>query len=191
MRTSILGFSLLLLTPGLALAQDPGMALNMGRGLDNGVSVGWTFKEDWTLRPTLGAGYSQRTGLEARLGSTVLRSFGAGHRVYSYLGAGFFYSTGNSNTGSTLSGPTTGAGTGGQNFQGLTGNNLIQNQPSALYFTAPVGLRARVYGNFELFAEAAYQRTLTGQFALNQTGQFSGNQNERYGATFGLSMRLR
>jgi len=56
--------------------------------------------------------------------------------------------------------------------------------------TAPVGVRARVFRNFEAYAEAAYQKTLTGQFGLSQAGQFSGNERERYGATFGISLRL-
>lgn len=195
MRTSFLGVALLLvLAPELAHAQDTGLALNAGRGLDNGASVDWTFKEDWTLRPTIAAGYSQQTGFDARLGSTVLRSFGAGHRVYAYVGAGFLYATGRGNNGSNLGGPGqaggAGAGVGGRIPQGVTSNNLILNEPSAFYLTAPAGLRARIYGNFEAFAEAAYQRTLSGQFPLNQTGQFSGDLNRRFGATFGVSLRL-
>ena len=192
MKFSALGF-LLLVTPGLALAQDTGVALNAGRGLENGASIDWTFKEDWTLRPTMAAGYSQQTGFQARLGSTVLRSFGAGHRAYPYLGAGAYYTTGIGNGRTTLTGPNQ-IGGGGSNARSVpTGatNGLSQNQPSAFYLTAPIGVRARLFSNFEAFAEGAYQKTLSGQFGIDQTGQFSGNQHERLGATMGISLRLR
>ena len=184
MRSSLLALPLLVL-PSLALAQDRGVALNMGRGLDNGMSVGWTFRENWTLRPTLGAGYSQQTGFQASIGSTVLRSFGYGHRVYGYAGAGVYYGSANTGGGSTLGRPN----------PGTTGVNGINNSgygraANIAYVTAPAGLRARLYGNFEAFAEAAFQKTLSGQFGVNQVGQFSGNANQRFGATFGVTMRL-
>lgn len=185
MRSSRLALALpFLLLPGLSSAQDRGVALNMGRGLNNGMSVGWTFKENWTLQPTLAAGYSQATGFQASLGSTVLRSFGSGHRVYGYLGAGVYY--GSANTGvSTFGGPRQGGGpSSGNQF----GSSL--QAPNIVYATTPVGLRARLYGNVEAFAEAAYQKTLSGQFGLSQTGQFTGNGDRRFGATLGLSLRL-
>ncbi len=187
MRVSSFALPLLLL-PSLATAQERGLAVNMGRGLDNGLSVGWTFKENWTLRPTLGAGWSKPTGFQASLGSTVLRSFGIGERFYGYLGAGVYYGSANAGVGSSFGGPgstTPGGGRGNQ-----LANSLPQNSGSILFVTAPVGLRARLYGNFEAFAEAAYQRTLAGQFGLSQTGQFSGHGAERVGATFGISLRL-
>lgn len=185
MRRSLLSFSLILL-PALTLAQDRGMAVNMGRGLDNGMSVGWTFKENWTLRPTIGAGYSSQTGFQVALGSTVLRSFNLNDRFSAYVGAGVHFGSANS-------------GLGGQTLQGLgqtSSRNVRANQlnnsqnSSIVYFTAPFGLRARIHGNFEAFAEAAYQRTVNGQFGLSQTGQFSGNGSERFGATFGISLRF-
>jgi hypothetical protein len=182
---SALALSLLLL-PGLAAAQDQGVALNMGRGLDSGMSVNWTFRENWTLRPTLGLGYSDFNGFEAFLGSTVLRSFALGERVYVYGGAGVYF--GSSGSTRVAGGQQTPAGVGGASqFE----SSYTQNSGSLLYFTAPVGLRARLYGNFEAFAETAYQKTMSGQFALNQTGQFSGNGRQRFGATFGVSLRLR
>lgn len=186
MRASLLALPLFLL-PSLALAQEPGVALNMGRGLDNGMSVGWTFRENWTLRPTLGAGYSQQTGFQASIGSTVLRSFGFGHRVYGYVGAGVYY--GSANTGANPAFGGRGQNPGNTGVTSLN-NSLYQSGANIAYVTAPLGLRARLYGNFEAFAEAAYQRALSGQFGLNQTGQFSGNGSERYGATFGVSVRL-
>ena len=185
MRMSALALSLLLL-PGLAAAQDQGVALNMGRGLDSGMSVNWTFRENWTLRPTLGLGYSDFNGFEAFLGSTVLRSFALGERVYVYGGAGVYF--GSSGSTRVEGGQQTPGGVGGASqFE----SSYTQNSGSLLYFTAPVGLRARLYGNFEAFAETAYQKTMSGQFALNQTGQFSGNGRQRFGATFGVSLRLR
>ena len=36
-------------------------------------------------------------------------------------------------------------------------------RPGLLSGLSSVGLRARIYGNFEAFAEAAFQRTLSGQ----------------------------
>src|SRR5262249_6813078 len=152
-----------------------------GRGLDNGMGVNWTFKENWTLRPTIGAGYSQQSGFQARIGSTVLRSVGAGHRVYAYVGARAYFTTGSGRT-SRLGGPNqTGAVSGRTNFS-TSASSLDRNyQPQAFYVTAPVGLRARLFGNFEAFAEAAYQKTVSGTFALSQTGQFSGDQNGRFG----------
>lgn len=186
MRSSRLALAVpFLLLSGLTSAQDRGVALNMGRGLSNGMSVGWTFKENWTLQPTLAAGYSQQAGFQASLGSTVLRSFGSGHRVYGYAGAGVYY--GSANTGvNTLGGPQQGGG------RGSSGNQFGSSlQPANIvYATAPVGVRARLYGNVEAFAEAACQKTLSGQFGLSQTGQFSGNGDSRFGATFGVSLRL-
>ena len=179
----------LLTPPDPAAAQDRGMALNMGRGLDNGMSVGWTFKENWTLRPTLGAGYSQQTGFQAAIGSTVLRSFSLGERFHAYGGAGIYYGSANTGvSGQTVSGP--GALSGGNGRANQGSGAFAQSTGSIAYITAPIGLRARVHGNFEAFAEAAYQRTVSGQFGLSHTGQFSGNGTERYGATFGISMRL-
>jgi hypothetical protein len=186
MRASLLALPLLLF-PTLALAQEPGVALNMGRGLDNGMSLGWTFRENWTLRPTLGAGYSQQTGFQASIGSTVLRSFGFGHRVYGYAGAGVYYGSANTGVNSGFGGPGQIPGNAGVNS---LNNSLYRSVANIAYVTAPVGLRAQIYGNFEAFAEAAYQRTLSGQFGLSQTGQFSGNGNQRVGATFGVTMRL-
>lgn len=175
----------LLLFPGLAAAQEEGVALNMGRGLDSGMSVNWTFRENWTLRPTLGLGYSDFNGFEAFLGATVLRSFPLGDRVYVYGGAGLYFGSSGS---SPLDGPQT---PGGLEGAGQFETSYRQNSGSLFYFTAPVGLRARIFGNVEAFAETAYQKTMSGQFALNQTGQFSGNERQRFGATFGISLRLR
>ena len=188
MRASLLALPLLIL-PNLSLAQEPGVALNMGRGLENGMSVGWTFKENWTLRPTLGAGYSEQTGFQASIGSTVLRSFNLGGRFYAYAGAGVYYGSANNGAGGqTLGGPVQ---QGGGSVRGNQINNSLgQSMGNLLYVTAPVGLRGRVFGNFEAYAEAAYQKTMVGQFGLSQTGQFSGNGAQRFGATFGLSMRL-
>lgn len=186
MRKFLLALPLIAL-PSLAGAQDRGVALNMGRGLDNGVSVGWTFKENWTLRPTLAATYSQQTGFRPSVGSTVLRSFGFGHRVYAYAGAGIYYGSVNTGTNPTFGGP--GQNPGGAGVSPV--NSLAYGPASNVAFvSAPLGLRARLYGNVEAFAEAAYQRTLSGQFGLSHTGQFSGSENERFGATFGVSMRL-
>lgn len=189
MRSSLLAVPLALIAT-LASAQDRGVALNMGRGLDNGMSVGWTFKENWTLRPTIGAGYSQQTGFQAVVGSTILRSVNLGERFSVYAGAGVYY--GSANTG--LGGQTIG-GVGGQTQGGNTRANQLDNVAlrstgAIAYVTAPVGVRGRVFRNFEAYAEAAYQKTLTGQFGLSQTGQFSGTEGQRFGATFGISMRL-
>ncbi len=186
MRLSPLLLPLVLL-PGLSLAQEQGVALNMGRGLDNGMSVNWTFRENWTLRPTLGAGYSQQQGFEAFVGSTLLRSFSIGERFYAYAGAGIHFGSSGSGTNST-GGP-------GQTPVDVRGTSSLdrrstQNSGSLFYLTAPVGLRARIHGNFEAFAETAYQKAMSGQFSLNQNGQFSGNGNQRFGATFGISLRL-
>lgn len=185
MRVSSLAFPLLLL-PTLTLAQDRGVALNMGRGLDNGMSVNWTFKENWTLRPTLGAGYSQQTGFQASIGSTVLRSVGIGERFYAYVGAGAYYGSAN--------GGTSRGGSGQTNIGGTRGNqrsdSLYQNLPNILHLTAPVGIRGRVFGNFEAFAEVAYQKALSGEFGTSQTGQFSGNGATRFGGTMGISLRM-
>lgn len=187
MRIAPFAFSMLLF-PGLAVAQDQGFALNMGRGLDSGMSVNWTFRENWTLRPTLGLGYSDFNGFEAFLGSTLLRSFAIGDRVYVYGGAGVYFGS----SGPSASGGTNGTQTpGGVRGTGQVEIPFTQNSGSLFYFTAPVGLRARIYGNVEAFAEAAFQRTISGQFALNQTGQFSGNGRERFGGTVGISLRLR
>jgi hypothetical protein len=79
---------------------------------------------------------------------------------------------------------------GGNGRANQVGGAFAQSTGSIAYITAPIGLRARVHGNFEAFAEAAYQRTVSGQFGLSHTGQFSGNGSERYGATFGISMRF-
>ena len=188
MRSALIALSLLLL-PGLSQAQDRGVALNMGRGLDNGMSVGWTFKENWTLRPMLGAGYSQQTGFQAAVGSTVLRSLNLSERLSAYVGAGVYYGSANSGVGGqTLGGPV--QTNGGNPRQNNLTSALYQSTGSIMYVTAPVGLRARVHGNFEAYVEAAYQRTVSGQFGLSQTGQFSGNGSERFGATLGISMRL-
>jgi hypothetical protein len=190
MRVSILALPLVL-APSLALAQDRGVAVNMGRGLDNGMSVGWTFKENWTLRPTIGAAYSQQGGFQAAIGSTVIRSFSLSDRISVYGGAGFYYGSANSGVG-TQTGGTLGGQPGGSNVRTNTINNALgQSAGSIFYVTAPAGLRARLYGNFEAFAEAAYQKTLSGQFGLSQAGQFSGNGSERFGATVGISLRLR
>lgn len=189
MRVRFFGLSLVLMSSA-AFAQAPGVALNAGRGLDNGMGVNWTFKENWTLRPTVGAGYSQQAGFQARIGSTILRSVGAGHRVYAYIGAGAYFTTGNSRT-STLGGVNQTGGVVGQSNVSASANSFDRYyQPQAFFVTAPLGVRARLYRNFEAFAEAAYQKTLTGQFAQSQTGQFSGDQYARFGATFGISMRL-
>jgi hypothetical protein len=186
MRSSHLLLALpLLLLAGLSSAQDQGVALNMGRGLNNGMSVGWTFKENWTLQPTLAAGYSQQTGFQASVGSTVLRSFGSGHRVYGYVGAGVYY--GSANTGvNNFGGPRQTGGPGSSTQFG----SALQPAANIVYATTPVGVRARLYGNVEAFAEAAYQKTLSGQFGPSQTGQFTGNGDRRFGATVGLSLRL-
>lgn len=191
MRVFALAFALLLL-PGLAAAQDRGVALNMGRGLENGMGIGWTFKENWTLRPTLGAGYSAQSGFQASIGSTVLRSFGAGHRVYGYIGAGAYYGAANVGNGSAIGGGQTpiGTGTGSRNQNNQINNSVYQNVGNVFYVTAPAGVRVRVHGNLEAYAETAYQKAIAGQFGLSQTGQFSNNGNERIGATFGLSFRL-
>lgn len=187
MRVSPLALALFLV-PGLTSAQSNGVALNMGRGLDNGMSVNWTFRENWALRPTLGAGYSQQQGFEASLGSTVLRSFSVGERFYAYAGAGVYFGSANGGVNSTNGSAQTPGGIRGTSS---VNNSLSQNSGSLFYVTAPVGLRARIYGNVEAFAETAYQKALSGQFGLNQNGQFSGNGSERFGATFGVSLRLR
>ena len=160
MRVSPIALSFLMF-PSLALAQDRGVALNMGRGLDSGMSVGWTFKENWTLRPTLGAAYSEQTGFEAAVGATVLRSVSLGERVYAYMGAGVYY--GSANNGAV------GQTNGGSARTNQINNSFYQSSGSLAYVTVPAGLRARLYGNFEAFAEASYQRTLAGEFGLNQT----------------------
>lgn len=181
MRIAPFAFSMLLF-PGLAVAQDQGFALNMGRGLDSGMSV------NWTLRPTLGLGYSDFNGFEAFLGSTLLRSFAIGDRVYVYGGAGVYFGS----SGPSASGGSNGTQTpGGVRGTGQIETSFAQSSGSLFYFTAPVGLRARLFGNVEAFAETAYQRTVSGQFALNQTGQFSGNGRQRFGGTVGISLRLR
>ena len=188
MRTSLYALPLLLL-PSLSLAQDRGVAVNMGRGLDNGMSIGWTFKENWTLRPTLGAGYSGQYGFQASLGATVLRSINLGDRFYAYAGAGAYYGSANAGIGGQTVGGS-GQTNGGNARTTQINNSFAQNRGSIAYVTAPVGVRARLFGNFEAFAEGAYQKTLTGQFGLSQTGQFSGNGMQRFGATLGISMRL-
>jgi len=184
MRISTLALSLLLL-PGLAAAQDKGVALNVGSGLDSGMSVNWTFKENWTVRPTLGLGYSDVYGFEAFIGSTILRSFSIGERVYVYGGAGVHF--GSSGSAQVDGGPQT---PGGVRGPGQFDSSYAQNSGSLFYFTAPVGLRARVFRNIEAFAETAYQRTMAGQFGLSKSGQFSGSGGQRFGATFGVSLRL-
>ena len=186
MRVSPFVFALLL-APGLADAQSEGVALNMGRGLDNGVSVNWTFKENWTLRPTLGAAYSQYNGFEAFLGTTVLRSFSLSDRISVYAGAGVHFGSTGSGGDSTTSATSPTGGRGPDQF----GSTLGGSSRSLFYVTAPAGIRAQIYGNVEAFAETAYQRAVSGQFGQNQTGQFSGNTGERFGATFGISLRLR
>ena len=187
MRVRLLGLSLMMVLPSAAFAQEPGVALNAGRGLDNGMGVNWTFTENWTLRPTVGAGYSQQTGFQARIGSTILRSFGSSHRVYGYIGAGIYAYRGGSGTyiNQGQNNPTPAA-----TPVSFT-TPYLRTQPNSVYVTTPVGLRGRLWGNFEAFAEAAYQKTLSGEFStINQTGQFSGDQYQRFGATFGISMRL-
>jgi hypothetical protein len=186
MRFSPLALALLFV-PGLAPAQEPGVAVNMGRGLDNGMSLGLTFKENWTLRPTLGLGYSDVTGFEASIGSTVLRSFPFGERFYAYVGAGVYYSSADGYV-ETVGGPAqpTGGGTRPDQVNGIA----VQGYDDLVYFTAPLGLRARIYGGFEVFVEAAYQNALSGAFFPNQTGQFSGNPSSRFGGTLGISLRM-
>ena len=188
MRVSRYAFLLpLLLLPGLAAAQERGdVALNMGRGLGSGMSLGWTFKENWTLQPTIALGYSDVTGFQASLGGTVLRSFGWGHRVYGYAGAGVYYGSANNGYATTVGGTAPRPGT----VNGSGAYNSYYATSSITYLTTPAGLRARLYGNFELFAEAAYQKTLSGEFGPDQRGQFSGDANQRFGATFGITMRL-
>jgi hypothetical protein len=194
MRVSRLAFLLpLALSAGVASAQDQGaVAVNMGRGLGSGMSVGWTFRDNWTLQPTLGLGYSSQGGFQAALGGTVLRSFGWGHRVYGYAGAGVYYGSANTGYSQTTGGlaPRSGTVNGGTVPNNTVSSSNYYSTSSLGYLTAPAGLRAKVYDNFELFAEAAYQRTLSGEFGANQAGQFSGNANRRFGATFGLTMRL-
>jgi len=191
MRMSRLALLLPLFLASLASAQDRGdLALNMGRGLGSGMSMGWTFRDNWTLQPTIALGYSDLNGFQASLGGTVLRSFGWGHRVYGYVGAGVYYGSANAGYSTTVGGPAQRPGA--VNGSGATSvNNAAYYSTSSLtYLTAPAGLRGKVYGNFEVFAEAAYQRTLSGQFGANQPGQFSGDANRRFGATLGLTMRL-
>ena len=190
MRAASLALTLPFLTlAGFSQAQEPGVAVNMGRGLDNGGSINWTFKENWTLRPTIGAGYSRQTGFQASIGSTLLRSFGYGHRVYGYVGAGLYYGAANVGRTSTLGGPVQGGGQNGNQFNSFD-PLVTASSPNVAYVTTPFGLRGQIHGNVEAFAEAAYQRTLSGQFGLGQTGQFYGNGAERFGATFGISLRL-
>jgi hypothetical protein len=160
----------------------------MGRGLDNGMSIGWTFNEDWTLRPTLGLGYSDLTGFEASIGSTVLRSFPLGERFYAYAGAGVYYASGNGYV-QTVGGPAQPGGAGGTLPNQVNGT-ASQSYADLVYVTTPAGLRGRIFGGFEAFLEAAYQHTLSGEFAPNQTGQFSGNSSSRFGATLGISLRF-
>jgi hypothetical protein len=170
--------------PGVAAAQDPGFAVNLGSGLDRGASLGWTFKENWTLQPTIGAGYSQQTGVQASIGSTVLRSFGYGHRVYGYVGAGAYFGT--ANTGSRMNQPAPLAPPSNSNLRGSGSGGSIA------YVSTPIGLRVRITESFEAYAEGAYQRTLTGAFGLNQSGQFygGGSGRERLGGSVGITMRL-
>ncbi|MBX7186132.1 MAG: hypothetical protein K1Y01_13410 [Vicinamibacteria bacterium] len=177
---------LLAFLPAIASAQDRGdMALNMGRGLGSGMSVGWTFKDNWTLQPTVALGYSDQAGFRASLGGTVLRSIGWGHRVYGYAGAGIYYGSVNTGYVTRLGGTARpGTMTTGTVYSPLYSNATVT------YVTTPVGLRARLFGNLELFAESAYQRTLAGEFGPNQVGQWSGNSNSRFGATLGITMRL-
>ena len=175
----------LVLLADVSSAQEPGVAVNMGRGLDNGMGIGWTFKENWTLRPTLGLGYSDISGFQASVGSTVLRSFPIGDRVYAYFGAGVYYASGGAYVlnGGSMTGP------GGAPLPNQAYNLAAQSQ-DLVYVTAPAGLRARIHGGFEAFVETAYQRALSGEFAPNQAGQFSGNPASRFGATLGISIRL-
>ncbi len=188
MRVSRYAFLLpLFLNAGLASAQDRGdVALNMGRGLGSGMSVGWTFKENWTLQPTIALGYSDVAGFQAALGGTVLRSFGWGHRVYGYAGGGIYYGSANNGYSTTVGGRAQPQGA----VNGSGAYNSYYGTSSITYLTTPAGLRARLYGNFELFAEAAYQRALSGKFGPDQRGQFSGDGNHRFGATFGVTIRL-
>jgi len=167
------------------------MAVNMSRGLNNGMGLGWTFKENWTLQPTMGLGYSDQAGFTASIGSTVTRSFNLSERIYAYVGAGVYYGSGNGAYVGTATGGRTQPGGAGPNAnQANAINPTYQSYGDLMYLTTPAGLRGRVYGGFELFLEAAYQHTLMGEFAPNQSGQFSGTPTSRFGATFGLSLRM-
>lgn len=115
-------------------------------------------------------------------GSTVLRSFPLGNRLSAYVGAGVYYGSANSGVGGHSLGNPSQTGRGNVRANQLD-SPFKQNTGSILYATTPVGVRAGVHGNFEVYLEAAYQRTLTGEFGLSQTGQFSGNGSERFGAT--------
>ena len=179
----------LFVLPGLASAQDQGVALNLGRGLDSGMSVGWTFKENWTLRPTIGLGYSDVSGFEANIGSTILRSFNLSERIYAYAGAGVYYASGNSSYSQPVGGTSQPRGGSGQLPNQVNGL-ASQSYGDLVYVTTPVGLRGHIYGGFEAFAKATYQHTLSGEFVPNQTGQISGNPSSRVGATLGISLRL-
>ena len=186
MRFSPLALALVM-APTLALAQDPGVALNMSRGLNNGMGLGWTFKENWTLQPTLGLGYSDATGFEASVGSTVLRSFNLGERFYAYLGAGVYYASAN---GGYVRYPNSPAPVGGGPLPTDANGLTNQSYDDLVYLTTPAGVRGRIFGNFEAFVEAAYQHALSGEFLPNQAGQFSGDPSSRFGATLGISIRL-
>ena len=123
------------------------VALNMGRGLGSGMSVGWTFKENWTLQPTIALGYSDVAGFQASLGGTVLRSFGWGHRVYGDAGAGIYYGVREQRV--CHDGRRNRAAAGDrETAAGAT--TPYYPTSSITYLTAPAGLRARLHGNFEL-----------------------------------------
>ena len=177
----------LLMLPSLALAQDRGFAVNMGRGLDNGMSVGWTFKENWTLRPTLGIGYSDLTGfaglhrvdrpalVQPRRAGLRLRRGGRLLRIGEQLcpdrrrpGPARRFRRG----------PEPGLR---RDLAELPGSRL-HDDPGRPPGPHPWRLRG--------FAEAAWQHTLSGEFAPDQAGQFSGNPSSRFGATLGISLRL-
>jgi hypothetical protein len=156
--------------------RDPnrGASIDFGSGLDNGVSFNYRFNENWSIRPTLGLGYQSQTGVQFALGSTVLRSFGYGNRVYGYLGAGVHFGSANRAYDPYVH----------------TSRANQQNLENVAYATTPVGLRVRLFGDIEAFAEGAYQRAFSGRFGYATWGQFHGNDRARYGATFGVSLRI-
>ena len=156
--------------------RDPnrGASVDIGSGLGNGVSFNYRFNENWSVRPTLGLGYQSQTGLQVAVGSTVLRSFGYGNRVYGYVGAGVHFE------------PTS---RGYDPYLYAIQANQ-QDFGNVAYATTPVGIRVRLFGDIEAFAEGAYQRSFSGRFGRATWGQFHGNDRARYGATFGVSLRI-
>ena len=130
-------FSPLFSSPASPPRRERGdVALNMGRGLGSGMSVGWTFKENWTLQPTIALGYSDVTGFQASLGGTVLRSFGWGHRVYGYAGAGIYYGSANSGYATTVGGTAPRPGSGETAARATTPYYATSN---ITYLTTPGG----------------------------------------------------